>query len=106
MVTTDYVEIRNGGYYVAGTRIGLDTILCAFREGRSAESIFESFPMIGSLAKVYGAITFLLDHPAEIEAYLREQRQLAEQSMAENPIPPEMLDRLQRAKAEAHARVA
>ncbi|MEO8661304.1 MAG: hypothetical protein ABI693_22730 [Bryobacteraceae bacterium] len=29
--TNEYVEIRNGGYYVAGTRIGLDVELGCFR---------------------------------------------------------------------------
>lgn len=26
MPTNEYVEVRNGGYYVAGTRIGLDVV--------------------------------------------------------------------------------
>ena len=58
-----YVEIRNGAYYVAGTRIGLDVVVSDFRGGKSAEAIFEAYPAIGSLAKAYGAITFILDHP-------------------------------------------
>ena len=37
MPTNEYVEIRNGGYYVAGTRIGLDVVTYDFRNGRSAE---------------------------------------------------------------------
>ncbi len=27
MPTNQYVEVRNGGYYVAGTRIGLDVVI-------------------------------------------------------------------------------
>ena len=65
--TSEYVEVRNGGYYVAGTRIGLDVVVYDFRRGRSAEAIFESYPSIGSLVKVYGAITFVLEHPAEVK---------------------------------------
>ena len=73
MPTNEYIEVRNGGYYVAGTRIGLDVVVCDFRDGRSADAIFEAYPSIGSLAKVYGAITFILEHPKEIEAYLEDQ---------------------------------
>lgn len=73
MPTSEYVEIHNGGYYVAGTRIGLDVVTCDFRRGRSAEAIFEAYPSMGSLAKVYGAITFILEHPAEVDAYLKDQ---------------------------------
>jgi hypothetical protein len=47
MPTNEYVEIRNGGYYVAGTCIGLDIVPHDFRNGRSAESIFEAYPSIG-----------------------------------------------------------
>jgi uncharacterized protein (DUF433 family) len=61
MATNEYVEVRNGGYYLAGTRIGQDAVVYDFRRGRSAEAIFETYPSIGSLAKVYGAITFILE---------------------------------------------
>jgi len=30
MPTNEYVEVRNGGYYVAGTRIGLDVVVYDF----------------------------------------------------------------------------
>jgi len=30
-------------------------------------------PSIGSLAKLYGAITFILENPQEIDSYLKEQ---------------------------------
>ena len=42
MPTNEYVELHNGGYYVAGTRIGLDVVTHDFRRGRSAEAIFET----------------------------------------------------------------
>jgi uncharacterized protein (DUF433 family) len=73
MPTNEYVEVRNAAYYVAGTRIGLDVMIHAFRRGETADAIFEAYPSIGSLAKVYGAITFILEHPREIGAYLEEQ---------------------------------
>ncbi len=52
MPVNQYVEIRNGGYFLAGTRVGLDILAYDFRNGRSAESIFEAYPSIGSLANV------------------------------------------------------
>ena len=79
MPTSEYVEIHNGGYYVAGTRIGLDVVAYEFRHGRSAKAIFEAYPSIGSLATVYGAITFILEHPAEVDAYLKDQERIFEE---------------------------
>src|SRR5947209_18253931 len=101
MPVNEYVEVRNGGYYVAGTRIGLDVLVYDFRRGRSAEAILEAYPSIGSLAKVYGAITFILEHPAEIEVYLKDQDRILEEIKAQYPMPQDMIDRFQQAKKEA-----
>jgi uncharacterized protein (DUF433 family) len=106
MPTNDYVEVRNGGYYVSGTRIGLDVVVYDFRRGRSAEAIFEAYPSIGSLAKVYGAITFILEHPAEVETYLEDQHRIFEQIKAQYPMPQDMLDRFEQAKKEAPSKLA
>jgi len=106
MPINEYVEVRNGGYYVAGTRIGLDVLIFDFRRGRSAEDIFEAYPSLGSLAKVYGAITFILEHPSEVEAYLKEQDRIFDEIKAQYPLPQEMIDRFERAKREASPRLA
>ena len=88
MPTNEYVEVRNGGYYVAGTRIGLDVVVYDFRDGRTAEAIFEAYPSIGSLAKVCGTITFILEHPKEIEAYLEDQDAFSRSSKRDIPCLP------------------
>lgn len=106
MPANEYVEVRNGGYYVAGTRIGLDVLVYDFRRGRSAEAIFEAYPAVGSLAKVFGAITFILEHPDEVEAYLTDQDRLLEELKAQYPMPQDMVDRFERAKKEAPPRLA
>jgi len=38
----EYVEQRNGGYYVAGTRVSLDSIVYAFLRGETPEGIQDS----------------------------------------------------------------
>lgn len=98
MPTNEYVELHNGGYYVAGTRIGLDVLTYDFRRGRSAEAIFEAYPSIGSLAKVYGAITFILEHPAEVDAYLKDQERIFQEIKTQHPMRSEMLERFERAQ--------
>jgi len=83
----------------AGTRIGLDVVVYDFRDGRSAEAIFEAYPSIGSLATVYGAITFILEHPNEIEAYLGDQDRRYEEFKAQHPLTPDMIERFERGSA-------
>ena len=98
MPTNEYVELHNGGYYVAGTRIGLDVVSCDFRRGRSAEAIFEAYPSIGSLAKVYGAITFILEHPVEVDAYLKDQERVLDDIKTRHPMPAKLLERFEQAQ--------
>ena len=97
MPKSEYIEARNGGFYVAGSRVGLDVVAHAFRRGRTAEDIFRSFPSIGSLAKVYGVLTFTLEHPQEVELYLQEEDRLYEEFQTTHPLPAEMLEPFERA---------
>jgi uncharacterized protein (DUF433 family) len=106
MSAHEYVEVRNGGYYIAETRIGLDVIAQEFRNGRSAEAIFDAYPSIGSLAKVYGSIAFILEHPAEVDAYMKDQERISEEYRAQHPMPVDMLERFGRAKKDRFANPA
>lgn len=100
MPMSQYVEARSNAYYVAGPRIGLDVLILEFRDGRSPEEIFEAYRSIGSLAKLYGAITFILEHPSEIDSYMKEQSGRWEAFKARIPLPPEMAKRFERARHE------
>ena len=70
-----YIDQRDGGYWITGTRVSLDSIVEAFNRGAVPETIRRSFPLL-SLEEVYGAITFYLAHEKDIEEYL--QRSYAE----------------------------
>lgn len=67
----DYVTYANGGYRISDTRVSLDSVVYAFLNGLSPESIVDSFPIL-TLEQVYGAITYYLAHQAEIDTYLRQ----------------------------------
>ena len=67
----EYIDRRDGGYYVAGTRISLDSVVYSFNEGQSPDAIQEDFPSL-KRAQIYGAIAFYLDHQTEIDKYLEE----------------------------------
>ena len=97
---SEYIEERNGGYYVAGTRISLDSVVYAFERGNSPEAIQESFPVL-KRAQIYGAIAFYLDHQAEVQRYLEsEERRIQESSIPLSEANPELWNRLLRAKEE------
>lgn len=70
-MNSEYIEQRDGGYYVVGIRISLDSVVYAFNEGQSPEAIQEDFPVL-KRSQIYGAIAFYLDNQAEIDKYLAE----------------------------------
>jgi uncharacterized protein (DUF433 family) len=71
-MSNSYVEMRDKGYWVSGTRVSLDSVIYRFLEGLSPESIAtDCFPVL-TLEQVYGAIAFYLGNREEIDAYLRE----------------------------------
>lgn len=93
-----YIEERNGGFYLAGTRVSLDSIVYSFKAGDSPETIRQNFSSL-TLEQVYGAITFYLAHEQEVDSNIRE----GEEEMQRNVPPlsesrPELCARLEGAR--------
>jgi uncharacterized protein (DUF433 family) len=70
----EYVEKRGEGYYFAGSRVSLESVVFEFLKGESPESNVEAFPSL-SLEQVYGGITFYLAHRVDLDAYLRTSKE-------------------------------
>ena len=100
----EYVEQRNGGMYLMGTRVSLDSVVRCFSEGLSPEAIREEFPVL-TLAQVYGAITYFLENQPEVDSYLLRQAVRFEQERkAASPLPEALRRRLEEARARTSSR--
>ena len=100
MESCEYIEQRNGGFYVAGTRVSLDSLVYCFKAGDSPETIQQNFSSL-TLEQVYGAITFYLGHESEVDANIKqgeEDLNRAVPSLSESR--PELYARLERARRE------
>lgn len=62
----------DGVVRVGSTRVTLDTVVEAFREGLTAEEIQQQYPSL-DLPRVYSAIAYYLQHRSEVDEYLRER---------------------------------
>ena len=94
----EYVEQRGDGLYVVGTRVSLDSVVCAFLEGQSPETIAEGFDSL-TLETVYGAIAYYLANQSEVDAYLRRQRRQFETKRRQaEPLPVDLQSRLNAAR--------
>jgi uncharacterized protein (DUF433 family) len=68
---------------IGQTRVRLDTVITAWRQGESPEQIVENFDVL-DLADVYAVISYYLHHRAEVEEYMAQNQREGEQVRAEH----------------------
>jgi uncharacterized protein (DUF433 family) len=73
------LQVNADGVVLIGqTRVTLDTVVAVFNQGATAEEISYRYPSL-KLADVYATISFYLNHQPEVEAYLQQRNQQAQQ---------------------------
>jgi uncharacterized protein (DUF433 family) len=73
-----YVSIGpNGAMRVGKSGVPLESVLAGFEQGQSPETIRSQYPAL-TLEEVYGAITYSLAHPQDVQDYLKRQDALWE----------------------------
>jgi uncharacterized protein (DUF433 family) len=90
---------------IAGTRIGIETVVRDYREGASPEEIVLRYPTL-SLEQVHATITYYLGHQSEIEAYLervwgRGHQAWKEQQARPSPFVRSLRERLHRQRQQS-----
>ena|SRR3990172_10503270 len=73
MMTYQYVEKVDSAYRIPGSRVSLDSIVHAYWNGQTSESIAQSFPGL-TLEQVHGVLAFYLANRAEIDAHLQNSQ--------------------------------
>jgi uncharacterized protein (DUF433 family) len=86
LIETEPIPLKmdaEGVVRVGGTRVTLDTVAAAFEEGATAEEIVQQYPSL-HLADVYSVIGYYLRRRSEVEAYLRQRHQQADDVRKQN----------------------
>jgi uncharacterized protein (DUF433 family) len=73
----------DGVILVGRTRVTLDTVVAVFKQGATAEEMVYRYPSL-NLADVYATIAFYLKRQSEVEAYLQQRQQQAQEIRAMN----------------------
>lgn len=92
-----FVERRDDGFYLLGSRVPLDCVVREFREGHSPETIRADFPTL-SLEQVYGAITFHLGHQDEVDQDMAARERIEDAFSEQHPAPADLKEKLARAR--------
>ena len=97
-MSSEFIEERNGGYYIAGTRISLDSVVYSLRRGNSPEVIREEYPLL-SLPQIRGATAFYLEHQEVLDHYLKnKQHEFEASAIPLSEANPELWTRLVQAR--------
>ena len=94
----EFIKQRGSGYYFAGSRVSLESVVYQFLQGESPEGILQAYPSL-SLLQIYGGITWYLAHRTEIDEYLkRGEARFEELSRAAREANPLLYAKLEAAK--------
>jgi len=86
---------------IAGTRVGIETVLRDYREGASPEEIVLRYPTL-SLEQVHATITYYLANQEGVEAYLALVRQRQEEAWQDQQRHPSEFVRRLRERLEGY----
>ena len=80
LTTTEIIPLEtdaDGVMRISNTRVTLDTIVTAFKDGATAEEIAQQYPTV-PLADVYYVIGYYLHKKDEVESYLEKRNHEAD----------------------------
>jgi uncharacterized protein (DUF433 family) len=77
---------------IAGTRVGMETVVWNYQEGASPEEIALRYPTL-TLEQIHATITYYLAHPDRVNAYLQRVRQQQEAAYQQSQQHPSALMR-------------
>lgn len=67
-----------GGIRVGQSRVTLDSLLAAYHSGATPEEMAVQYPVL-DLAEIYAAISYYLAHRQQVDSYLAQRLQSAQQ---------------------------
>jgi uncharacterized protein (DUF433 family) len=101
----DFVELRDDGIYLLGSRVPLDCVVPEFSEGQSPEMIRSDFRTL-SLEQVYRAITFYLGYKDQVDNDLAARERVEDTFSEEHPASANLKEKLEGARRQSQARNA
>src|ERR1700674_5540234 len=102
-MSKEYVQSRDGSFYLIGSRVPLAHLVEEFQQGEPPEAIRSHYPTL-SLEQVYGAITFYLGHKSEVENDVAERKRVEDAYSAAHPTPPDVKEKFERMRQQMLAR--
>jgi uncharacterized protein (DUF433 family) len=102
-MSQEFIERRDGGFYVIGSRVPIDRVVWEYRNGEDPETIQSHYPTL-TLEEVNGAIAFYLNHKDEVEQAIAERKREEDAYIAAHPAPPDIKEKFARMRQQMLSR--
>lgn len=93
----EFIEERDGSFYLLGSRVPLAHVVREFQLGESPEAIRAHFPAL-TLEQVYGAIAFYLGHQEHASRDAADREREEDEFAKIHSLPPELKRKLEHAR--------
>jgi uncharacterized protein (DUF433 family) len=98
---SDYVEVREDNYFIRGSRVSLDSVVCSYLDGDSPETIRDNFPTL-SLEQINGVIEYYLANRAAIDAYVGRKFAAYDEARRSQHVSASLRSRLEEYRQRRH----
>ena len=102
-MASEWIERRETGFYIAGSRVPLDRLIWEYRKGEDPETIRSHYPTL-SLEQVNGAIAFYQLNKEEVDRAMEERRRAEDAYIAAKPNRPDIKQKFERMRQVASRR--
>jgi uncharacterized protein (DUF433 family) len=99
----EFIERRETGLYIAGSRVPIDRIIWEYRNGEDPEAIRAHYPTL-SVEQVNEAIAFYHHHKEEVEKAMEDRRLAEDAYTAANANPPDIKQKFERMRQQTAPR--
>jgi uncharacterized protein (DUF433 family) len=93
----DFVEDRDGSFYLIGSRVPLAHLVREYQHGESLETIRAHYPTL-SLEQVAGAIAYYPGHKDAVATDIAQRERLEDEFSRTHSLPPHLKEKLDRAR--------
>lgn len=98
-----FIERREAGFYIKGSRVPIDRVVQEYRNGEDPATIQSHYPTL-SVEQVNGAISYYLNHKDEVDQVIGERRSAEEVYAASHPTPPDIKKKFERMRRQTAPR--
>ena len=101
--TDQFIERREAGFYIKGSRVPIDRVVQDYRNGEDPATIQSHYPTL-TVEQINGAISFYVNHKDEVDKVIDERTRAEDAYAASHPTPADIKEEFERMRRQTAPR--